>query len=104
MKVQPSPDDARRVAFALLYLHEGAWNGHQIVPSAWVRESTQSYSQTLTDLGPGVGYGYRWWVGFPSNMGAATVTVPPRTFVAIGPEDQYAFVIPAYDLVIVHPV
>jgi CubicO group peptidase (beta-lactamase class C family) len=90
--------------FALLYLHEGSWKGRQIIPSAWVRESTQAYSQSLSGLGSGVGYGYMWWVGFPSNMGAPTVNVPPRTFVAIGAEGQYAFVIPAYDLVIVHRI
>jgi CubicO group peptidase (beta-lactamase class C family) len=90
--------------FALLYLHEGSWKGRQIVPSAWVRESTQTYSQSLSGLGPGVGYGYMWWVGFPSNMGAPTVKVPPRTFAAIGAEGQYAFVVPAYDLVIVHRI
>ena len=90
--------------FALLYLHEGWWKGRQIVPSAWVRESTQSYSQALSDLGQGLGYGYMWWIGFPSNMGAPTVNVPPHTFVAIGAEGQYAFVIPAYDLVIVYRV
>jgi CubicO group peptidase (beta-lactamase class C family) len=90
--------------FALLYLHEGSWKGHQIVPSAWVRESTQSYSQAFSEQGPGLGYGYMWWIGFPSNMGAPTVNVPPRTFAAMGSEGQYAFVIPAYDLVIVHRV
>src|SRR5262249_27653401 len=91
--------------FALLYLHEGSWNGRQIVPRAWVRESTQSYSRAFSELGPGLGYGYLWWIGFPSNMGGApAVNVPPRTFAAIGAEGQYAFVIPAHDLVIVHRV
>jgi hypothetical protein len=37
-------------------------------------------------------------------MGAPTVNVPPHTFAAMGAEGQYAFVIPAYDLVIVHRV
>jgi CubicO group peptidase (beta-lactamase class C family) len=91
--------------FALLYLHEGSWNGRQIVPRGWVRESTQSSSQAQTELGPGLGYGYMWWVGFPSTIGGApTVTVPPRTFAAMGAEGQYAFVIPADDLVIVHRI
>jgi CubicO group peptidase (beta-lactamase class C family) len=97
--------NARDLArFALLYLHEGSWKGRQIVPSAWVRESTQSYSPALSELGPGLGYGYLWWIGFPSNMGAPTVNVPPHTFAAMGAEGQYAFVIPAYDLVIVHRI
>jgi CubicO group peptidase (beta-lactamase class C family) len=91
--------------FALLYLHEGSWNGRQIVPSAWVRESRQSYSQAFTELGPGVGYGYMWWVGYLSSIaGAPIVTIPPHTFAAEGAEGQYAFVIPAHDLVIVHRI
>jgi len=65
--------------FALLYLHEGSWKGRQIVPSAWIRESTQSYSQ-VSELGPGQGYGYMWWIGFPSNLGGApSVNVPPES-------------------------
>ncbi len=90
--------------FALLYLHDGRWNGRQIIPSAWVHESTQPYSEAFPERGPGYGYGYLWWIGFPSNTGAPTVNVPPHTFAAMGAEGQYAFVIPAYDLVIVHRI
>jgi CubicO group peptidase (beta-lactamase class C family) len=90
--------------FALLYLHDGRWKDRQIIPSAWVHESTQSYSQAFPDQGLGYGYGYLWWIGFPSNNGAPTVNVPPGTFAAMGAEGQYAFVIPAYDLVIVHRI
>src|SRR5262249_41135193 len=91
--------------FALLYLHEGSWNGRQIVPSAWVRESTQSYSEASTELGPGVGYGYMWWIGYLRSIaGAPIVNVPPHTSAAEGTEGQYAFVIPAHDLVIVHRI
>ena len=90
--------------FALLYLHDGRWDGRQIVPSAWVRESTQSYSDAFPDQGRGYGYGYLWWIGFPDNNGAPTVKVPPGTFAAMGAEGQYAFVIPSYDIVIVHRI
>jgi CubicO group peptidase (beta-lactamase class C family) len=90
--------------FALLYLHDGRWNGQQIVPSAWVGKSTQTYSEAFPEQGPGLGYGYLWWIGFPGNMGAPTVKIPAHTFAAMGAEGQYAFVIPAYDLVIVHRI
>ena len=44
--------------FGYLYLHEGVWDGEQIVPSAWIEASTQEHiSSTLQD-----GYGYQWWV------------------------------------------
>jgi CubicO group peptidase (beta-lactamase class C family) len=90
--------------FALLYLHDGRWKDRQVVPSAWVRESTQSYSQAFPDSELGYSYGYLWWIGFPSNNGAPMVNVPPGTFAAMGAEGQCAFVIPAYDLVIVHRI
>jgi len=90
--------------FALLYLHNGRWNGQQIVPSAWVRESTRSYSEVAPEEVRGYGYGYLWWIGFPDDNGAPLVNVPPGTFAAMGAEGQYAFVIPAYDLVIVHRI
>ena len=90
--------------FALLYLHDGRWKDRQIVPSAWVHESTQSYSQAFPDQELGQGYGYLWWIGFPSYNGAPMVHVPPGTFGATGAEGQYAFVIPAYDMVIVHRI
>ncbi len=90
--------------FALLYLHDGRWKDKQIVPSAWVRESTQSYSQVLPAFETGYGYGYLWWIGFPNYNGAPTVNVPPGTFAAMGAEGQYAFVIPALDLVFIHRI
>jgi hypothetical protein len=90
--------------FALLYLHEGRWKDRQIVSADWVRQSTQSYSQADAELGPGMGYGYMWWIGFPSDMGAPTVRMPPNSYFAWGHQGQFAFVIPAYDLVIIHRV
>ncbi|HLG80495.1 MAG TPA: serine hydrolase [Bradyrhizobium sp.] len=90
--------------FALLYLHDGRWKDRQIVPAGWVHDSTQSYSDAFLELGPGMGYGYLWWIGFPTDMGAPTVRLPPRSFFALGFEGQFAFVIPAYDLVIIHRI
>ncbi len=42
--------------FALLYLHDGRWRDHQLVPAEWVHASTQPHSST----GFGPGYGYLW--------------------------------------------
>ena len=79
--------------FALLYLHNGNWAGEQLVPAAWVQESTRSYS----DAGYGRGYGYLWWT-------AMGLDFPEGTFYAQGSGGQYAFVIPNRDLVVVHTV
>jgi CubicO group peptidase (beta-lactamase class C family) len=84
--------------FALLYLHKGKWQDRQIVPAAWVEESTKAYSQS--SFGPG--YGYMWWTGFSGNAIAPAVKVPEGTFFAWGAGGQFAFVMPAYDLVVIH--
>jgi CubicO group peptidase (beta-lactamase class C family) len=76
--------------FALLYLHGGKWRDRQIVPAQWVTDSTRAYSQADT----GLGYAYLWWTG--------SKRMPPGTFAALGAGGQAAFVVPAYDLVVVH--
>lgn len=43
--------------FGYLYLHDGEWNGQQIVPADWVKMTTPRY----IDTGDGRGYGYAWW-------------------------------------------
>lgn len=86
--------------FALLYLHKGNWAGHQIVPREWVDESTRGYSRAAT----GQGYGYLWWIGFLGGAVAPTVTLPEGSFLAEGAGGQYALVVPALDLVVVHRV
>lgn len=98
----PFDMSARDLArFALLYLHNGAWRDRQVVPAEWVAESTKAYSQT--DFGGlGGGYGYLWWIGFVDNLVVPVVKLPAGTFFALGYGGQFAFVIPAYDLVVVH--
>jgi CubicO group peptidase (beta-lactamase class C family) len=94
----PIDMSARDLArFALLYVHRGKWQDQQVVPAHWVEESTQAYS--VADLA--AGYGYLWWIGFNNSI-APAVTLPAGTFSAIGYGGQYAFVIPAFDLVVVH--
>ena len=86
--------------FALLYLHAGRWQDRQIVPAQWVHDSTQSYSDSR--FGPG--YGYLWWTGFLDDAFAPTVKLPPGSFFAWGAGGQFAFVMPAYDLIVVHRI
>src|SRR5690349_21847013 len=51
----------------LLMLHQGNWNGRQIVPREWVAKSTSAITP-VSQLNPSivrrgrVGYGYLWWV------------------------------------------
>jgi CubicO group peptidase (beta-lactamase class C family) len=49
-----------------LYLDDGAYQGNQIVPADWVRDSLRTYSENARNYGLSVrfrdmGYGYQWW-------------------------------------------
>jgi CubicO group peptidase (beta-lactamase class C family) len=95
----PFKMSARDLArFALLYLKKGRWRDRQVIPRAWVDESTRAYSHS--EFGPG--YGYLWWTGPISNGVAPSVNLPGGTFFAAGTGGQCAFVIPVHDLVVVH--
>jgi CubicO group peptidase (beta-lactamase class C family) len=57
--------------FGLLYLNNGEYEGNQVVPADWVRDSLQRYSEDINVTGGfpanwglsfrDVGYGYQWW-------------------------------------------
>jgi CubicO group peptidase (beta-lactamase class C family) len=61
--------DAAR--FGLLYLNDGEYEGKQLIPADWVRESLQRYSDDINVTGgfpanrglciSDIGYGYQWW-------------------------------------------
>ncbi len=82
--------------FGLLYLNKGQWDGNQIVPAEWIRASVTPDAPHLL---PGdnslsdsrFGYGYQWWI--PEN--------PRGDFIAIGVFNQFIYVDPAHDVVIV---
>jgi CubicO group peptidase (beta-lactamase class C family) len=94
-RAYPIRMSARDLArFCLLYLHKGAWGGRQIVPAAWVAESTRASS----DAGRGRGYGYLWWTAPPEPHPGL---LGEGWFTALGAGGQYGFVKPALDLVVV---
>ncbi len=71
--------------FGLLYLNKGRHNGQQIVPAAWVAESTATHV-------PGPDYGYYWCKRqFTGHEG----------FSANGYGGQFIVIVPSLDLVIV---
>lgn len=52
--------------FGLLYLNEGLYEGRQIVPADWIRDSLKSYTKDASRHYVGrnyrdIGYGYLWW-------------------------------------------
>jgi CubicO group peptidase (beta-lactamase class C family) len=95
--------NARAVDYArlgLLYLHQGIWNGHQILPSAWIAESTQPdpADQRPFEVFPqwktaGGYYGYHWW-GMKYSDGS-------YDFMARGNLGQLIYVSPGKNMVVV---
>jgi CubicO group peptidase (beta-lactamase class C family) len=81
----------------LLLLDNGKWSDATIIPSAWISESTTSYS----DLGMLGGYGYCWWVAKDGNH-FPFVKLPDGSYSARGTGEQTLLIIPAIRMVIVH--
>lgn len=52
--------------FGQLYLQDGVWNGHRILPAGWVAASTSKIADTSNarmQLEGRQGYGYQFWLG-----------------------------------------
>ncbi len=82
--------------FARLYLHNGNYNGEQILPKEWVQDSmdvSKEYSKPGAnfDAYNAIGYGYQWWVP-EGNEGE---------FLAIGVYGQWIYVNPTEQVIIV---
>jgi CubicO group peptidase (beta-lactamase class C family) len=69
-----------------LYLHNGQWDGQQIVSANWVADATRLHTATDGQLG----YGYQWWTYYPL-----------KAYTALGRGGQTVFVIPELDLIVV---
>ncbi len=81
------------VKFGQLYLQHGRWNGTQVVPETWVKESTRS-QVVVDDL---TSYGYLWWV-YNTYDSKSKKALP--TYAAHGMGNQHIIVIPERDLVV----
>ena len=87
--------NARAIDFAKigsLYLHEGKWNGHQIISSNWTKSST-SLDGSVRVWG-GVHYKDFWWI-YPEQDEL------PQSYAATGHLGQYIFISPRENTVIV---
>jgi len=77
--------------FGLLYLHEGNWNGEQILDSTFVK-----YVTTPTNTSNGR-YGAHFWL----NAGGIYPDVPKDLYSANGFQGQMVIIIPSKEIVIV---
>ena len=78
--------------FGYLALHQGSWNGKQLVPQWWMKLATQS-SQALN-----LDYGYTWRV---NSAGSHWPGLPTDMFALEGHCCNRCYVIPSLDLVVV---
>jgi len=79
------PQDMAKLGF--LFLHEGRWNGRQVISPDWVRAATQKHAPT--NSASHAHYGYLWWI---RDSGG---------FSALGRGGQRIYVAPEQDLVVV---
>jgi CubicO group peptidase (beta-lactamase class C family) len=85
--------------FGLLYYNNGIWNGEQILPHNWVRESIQP-----SDADKRKHYGYQFWLnGYDENDTTKRwyPNVPADMYFADGYGGQDVYIIPSEKLVIV---
>lgn len=84
---------ARELArFGYLALHQGAWNGEQLIPQWWMKLATQSSQKLNPD------YGYTWWV---NSNGTHLPGLTNDMFALEGHCCNRCYVIPSLDLVVV---
>jgi CubicO group peptidase (beta-lactamase class C family) len=77
--------------FGYLWLHQGAWNGKQILPASYVKDA-------LTPSAHGPDYGYLWWL---NTKGKNLPGLPANAFAALGAGSNTIVVSPDHDLVVV---
>ena len=96
-----STRDMARIGY--LMLREGEWAGRQVIPRAWVRESTRPVTP-VSEMNPAprrngpFGYGYLWWVW----DGRAARGAYEGAYTGLGAVGQHIAVLPKLDLVVVH--
>ena len=95
-----STRDMARVGY--LMLHQGSWNGRQLIPADWVRTSSStlvpsSVMNPVPARRAGMGYGYLWW-----TLEVAPDSPLAGSYSARGAVGQYIMVIPKLGLVIAH--
>jgi CubicO group peptidase (beta-lactamase class C family) len=81
------PRDMAKIGY--LWLHQGRWEGRQIVPAEWMQAATQPHSHPGRE---NVGYGYGFWV-YPQRN--------PVEYEALGRGGQRITVTPAENRIVV---
>ena len=82
--------------FGRLYMNDGAFEGKQIIPKNWIKDSIETNAPQLKAPNDGkpyseLGYGYQWWI--PEG--------DENEFMAIGVFGQWLYINPDKDVIIV---
>lgn len=92
--------DLARIGY--LVLKQGQWNGTQIVSSDWLSRSTAPVTTATSQFGGvSVDYGLLWWMA-AIDSARSTADVNNRVIIASGNMNQFLFVVPSRDLVVVN--
>ncbi|MCF8474774.1 MAG: beta-lactamase family protein [Emcibacter sp.] len=78
--------------FGRLYLHNGNWEGEQIVSSQWIKAVTTPYSEHNKSQSDKFGYGFQWWIGPDAR---------PGEFMAVGVYGQFIYINQPENIIIV---
>ena len=84
--------------FGQLYLQQGKWGTHEVIPPAWIRESTAPKS----DLGGGTGYAFMWWTYKAGSFTRYPTLNKYDVYAGSGTGGQAVIVIPGAEMVFVH--
>ena len=87
-----SPASLAKIGY--LFLKNGQWQGRQIVPEEWVKNSVKS-AITVEDEGRHWGYGFQWWLHPWGN------SLEKSAWAARGLGGQELRVVPEYNLIVV---
>ena len=88
------PRDMAR--FGQMYLDGGRWNKKRVVPSDWVETSTSNHARVNGTFS----YGYQWWM-MPMENITGHIPAPDDIKICWGYGDQFIFVIPYLNMVVV---
>lgn len=81
--------------FGSLYLHQGRWQGQQVIPADWIARSITRHVQDNPWGPPGMfGYGFMWYPGRVQEGGGFAIVR------AAGNGDQRIFILPDHDIVV----
>ena len=96
--------------FARLYLHNGRYNGKQILPAQWIKDSLDASAPYAKPHANGIpydalGYGYQWWIPAGSEQEFAAIGVygqwiygnPTNHTIIVKLSADPNFVAPLYD-------